>query len=133
LVAAPVSGQVPALTAEEAIQEAIRHNLALLAERANLPVADAARITARLRPNPVVSAAADHLDTLGTGFSEANGAGPPEYSLRVDFPIERARKRELRTEAASYIRTIAEAQLEDAIRKLRLNVHLAFVMLSRQS
>jgi outer membrane protein, heavy metal efflux system len=116
-----------ALTIAGAIQEAIDRNLSILAERANLPVSEAAKITASLRPNPVVSAAADHLDALGTGFSEANAAGPPEYSLRVDLPIERAKKRELRVEAASFGRRIAEHQLENAIRKLRLEVQLACI------
>jgi cobalt-zinc-cadmium efflux system outer membrane protein len=115
------------MTVAEAVQEAIDKNLSILAERANLPVAEAARITAALRPNPVVSAAADHLDALGTGFSEANAAGPPEYSLRVDLPIERARKRELRVEAANYTTRMAELQLENAVRKLRLDVQLACV------
>jgi cobalt-zinc-cadmium efflux system outer membrane protein len=117
----------PSLTIANAIQEAIEKNLSILAERANLPISEAAKITASLRPNPVVSAAADHLDALGTGFSEANAAGPPEISLRVDLPIERAKKRELRVEAASFGRSIAEQQLENAIRKLRLDVQLACI------
>jgi outer membrane protein, heavy metal efflux system len=123
----PNRGIGEAISIDDAIREAIDRNLSILAERANLPVSDAAKITASLRPNPVVSAAADHLDALGTGFSEANAAGPPEYSLRVDLPIERARKRELRVEAASFERRIAESQLENAIRRLRLDVQLACI------
>ena len=76
------------LSIAEAIREAVDNNLGILAERANLPVAEAARITARLRPNPVVSAGADSLDLLGTGFSPENAAGPPQYSIRVDLPLE---------------------------------------------
>jgi len=113
---------------KQAIAEAIDRNLGLLAERANLTVAEAARISARLRPNPVVSAAADHLNnSLGTRFSQINAAGPTEISLRVDLPIERARKRELRLETATLARTVAEAQLENAIRRLRLDVQLACI------
>src|SRR6476660_5226003 len=89
-----------ALSIEEAIDEAVQRNLGLLAERANVSIAEAARMTARLRPNPVVSGGANSLDWLGTGFNEINGAGPSEYSLRVDMPLERAHKRELRTAVA---------------------------------
>src|SRR5262245_53324332 len=84
------------LTPEQAVEEAIANNLGLLAERVNLTLAEAAVITARLRPNPIVSASADHLDLLGTGFSSLNNGGPPELAWRVDVPFERGHKRELR-------------------------------------
>src|SRR6476661_697909 len=108
------------ITIEQAIQEALQNNPGLLAERLGIPVADAAVITARLRPNPVVSASADHLDWLGTGFSDANGAGPTETALRVDFPWERGHKREYRVDTAGYARRIAEVRVADSIRRLRL-------------
>jgi cobalt-zinc-cadmium efflux system outer membrane protein len=113
------------LTIEEAVDEAVQRNLALLAERANLSIAEASLITARLRPNPVLSGGANSLDWLGTGFNEVNGAGPPEYAVRVDVPFERAHKRELRTEVADEAKRIAEAQFAEAVRKVRLDVALA--------
>ena len=58
-------------------------------------------LTARLRPNPVASFSADHLDLLGTGFDETNNGGPPEIAFRVDLPIERGGKRERRIDLAS--------------------------------
>src|SRR5450755_4747865 len=73
---AATAGQAPApsppasLTIEQAVAEAIGNNPGLLAERLGIPVAEAAVITAGLRPNPVVTASSDHLDWLGTGFSE---------------------------------------------------------------
>src|SRR5262245_59901339 len=75
------------LTIDQAVDEAVQRNLGLLAERVNLSIAEAAIMTARLRPNPVVSAGANSLDWLGTGFNETNGAGPPEYAVRVDVPF----------------------------------------------
>jgi outer membrane protein, heavy metal efflux system len=113
------------LTIEEAVDEAVQRNLALLAERANLSIAEASLITARLRPNPVLSGGANSLDWLGTGFNEVNGAGPPEYAVRVDVPFERAHKRELRTEVADDAKRIAEAQFAEALRKVKLDVTLA--------
>ena len=52
-------------------------------------MAQTAMITAGLRPNPVVSYSADHLDALGTGFNADNSAGPPELAVRIDWPWER--------------------------------------------
>ena len=82
-----------ALTLDAAVAEALEKNLDLIATRAGVTIADANLITARLRPNPVLSLGGDHLDFLGTGFNEENGAGPPEYSVRVDFLLERGAKR----------------------------------------
>jgi len=115
------------VTVREAIDEAIQNNLGLLAERVNLTVAEASLIAARLRPNPVFSFNSDHLDLLGTGFNETNNGGPPEVSWRVDVPVERGHKRELRIETANFDREIAGTQLLDAIRKLRLDVSLACI------
>jgi outer membrane protein, heavy metal efflux system len=81
------------VTIEQAVQEALDNNLSLLAERYNLTIADDRIVTARLRPNPVLSLGGDHLDLLGTGFNGQNGAGPPEASARVDFVFERGGKR----------------------------------------
>lgn len=118
---------VRTLTIQGAIDEAVQRNLTLLAEQASLSVAEAGLITARLRPNPVLSASADSLDLLGTGFDEINGAGPPQYAVRIDMPIERAHKRELRTEVADQAKGLAEAQFADAVRRLKLDVMLASV------
>src|SRR5262245_9845450 len=72
------------LTIEQAVNEAVDRNPGLLAERAHLAVAEAGLVTAALRPNPVLTGGANSLDWLGTGFNEINGAGPPEYAVRVD-------------------------------------------------
>jgi cobalt-zinc-cadmium efflux system outer membrane protein len=68
------------VTLDQAIREAISNNLDLAAARYGVSVADTRMITARLRPNPVASASADHLDALGTGFNSLNNGGPPEYA-----------------------------------------------------
>jgi outer membrane protein, heavy metal efflux system len=116
-----------ALTIDQAVSEAVDRNLGLLAERMNLTVAQAGLITARLRPNPVLSGGANGLDWAGTGFNEANAAGPPEYAIRVDMPVERGGKRELRTALAEASARLAEAQFADAIRRLKLDVTLACI------
>jgi len=125
--AAVAQNVVRTLTIEGAVSEAVQRNLDLLAERANLSIAEAGLITARLRPNPVVSGGVDNLDWLGTGFSDVNGAGPTEYAVRLDVPFERAHKRELRTEVAGQAKRLAEAQFAESVRRLRLDVVLASV------
>jgi cobalt-zinc-cadmium efflux system outer membrane protein len=115
------------LTITQAVDEAIAHNLTLIAQRANLSVADTQMLTARLRPNPVASVSADHLDLLGTGFDDVNNGGPPEVAFRVDLPIERGAKRERRIDLASASKALAEAQFADAVRALRADVTLACI------
>lgn len=114
-------------TVSQAVELAVSNNLTLLAARTNVAMADAEMITARLRPNPVLSASADTLDWLGTQFSEENGLGPSLFGLRVDMPFERGGKREFRMETASLEKAIAEAELADAVRRLRLDVTVACI------
>lgn len=126
-VRAATAAPAEPLTIEQAVSEALKHNLALLAQRYSVSVAEAAQITARLRPNPVLSLSADHLDLLGTGFSAMNGAGPPEYSLRTDFVFERGRKRQYRMAFAEANRSEVEAELLNAARNVVLDVENAFI------
>ena len=119
--------QPAVLTVAEAQAEAIQNNPGLMAEKLGLPVADTAVLTAGLKPNPVLSVSSDHLDLLGTGFNATNGAGPSETALRVDVPLERGNKRELRLDNAAYARKIAEAKYADSVRRLRQDVTLACI------
>ena len=129
-VVSPLDAQQPLevmLTVDQAVYEALEHNLALMAERANIAIAEARRLTARLRPNPVLSMGSDHLDLLGTGFSEVNGAGPAEYSLRTDFLLERGGKRGSRIEVAESARSVAQSQFLNSVRATTLDVQNAFL------
>jgi outer membrane protein, heavy metal efflux system len=115
------------LTLDEAINEAIASNLNLIAERYNLSVAEAKIITARLRPNPVLTVEGDHLPLLGTEFNSINMAGPPEYAVRTDFILERGGKRDDRIAVAENNKEVVRAQLQNTIRLLILDVQNAFV------
>jgi len=117
----------PALTVDEAVAEAIQNNLTLLAERASIPIAEARVLTARLRPNPSLSAAGDHLDLLGTGFNESNGGGPTEIAVGAEFLVERGGKRQRRVEVAERERSVVELKFQDAVRTVTLDVQTAFV------
>lgn len=115
------------LTIEQAVTEALERNLGLLAERANIAIAEARVLTARLRPNPVLSVGGDHMDLLGTGFSDLNAGGPTEFSLRTDFLWERGDKRRLRTEVAEAARSVARLQFLNSVRGVVLEVQNTFV------
>ena len=123
------------VTLDQAVKEAVEKNLGLLAERYNVSIAEARIITARLRPNPVLTVDGDYLDVLGTGFNLQNAAGPGEISGRVDFVIERGGKRARRIEVAENARSVAQLQLLNSTRTLLLDVQSAFVdvLLAKES
>ena len=126
LAAQPASAPPDQVTIQQAVKEAVEHNLNLLAERYNLSIADAHIITAKLRPNPVLSAGVDYID-FQNHFSPDNSAGPTEYNFRTDFLVERGRKREFRIEVAQFAREVAQLQLLNTTRMLVLDVQSAFV------
>jgi outer membrane protein, heavy metal efflux system len=115
------------LTLDDAINEAIASNLNLVAERYNLSVAEARIITARLRPNPVLSLYGDLLPLAGTEFNSTNMAGPPEFGARTDFILERGGKRDSRIAVAENNKEVVRSQFENTIRLLVLEVQNAFV------
>ena len=115
------------VTIEQAVAEAVQNNPGLQAERLGIAVAETGVITAGLRPNPVLSYSNGYLDWLGTRANPDNNAAPTETAVRVDLPIERGHKRDLRLENAGFGKTIAEARLADSIRRLRLDVTLACI------
>lgn len=120
--------QAPAtIDVDQAIREAIANNLELAASRYNISVAEARQITAKLRPNPVATVSADHLDLLGTGYNTINNGGPNEYAYRTDFVLERGGKRAARMELAANEKTVAELGFRDGIRRLIFDVESAFV------
>jgi len=111
-----------AITIEQAVSEALDHNLSLLAERYNVTLADAAVITAGLRPNPVitVNAMLPEADLVDAGVATREGA------VRTDYVIERGGKRERRIDQATLARSVAELQLLETTRKLVLDVETAY-------
>ncbi|HEV8146528.1 MAG TPA: TolC family protein, partial [Bryobacteraceae bacterium] len=115
------------LTLDQALKEAIDKNLNLLAERHNVTIADARILQAGLRPNPVLAYGQDYQNVFGTGITAQNGAGPPEWNLRADFPIERGKKRSARLDLAKAQKSVAELQLLNTLRQLILDVDSAFV------
>ena len=57
------------VTSDQAIQEAPAKNRGLAAEKLNISVAEAREITARIRPNPVLTVSGQTLNILGANYS----------------------------------------------------------------
>lgn len=127
LSVASITAAAERLTVDQAVSEALQKNAGLLAERSNIAIAEARILTARLRPNPVVSVAGDHLDVLGTGFNDTNGGGPSEISAGAELVLERASKRRARVETAQAARSVAEMQFANAARTLAYEVQSLFL------
>jgi cobalt-zinc-cadmium efflux system outer membrane protein len=121
------SQQTTPVTVSQAVKEAVEKNFVLLAERYDLSIADARIVTARLRPNPVLSLYTDLQPWLGEGATELNQTGPPEYGIRADFVWERGQKRRHRIEVAEQEKAVARWQLLNAVRALALDTQNAFV------
>jgi cobalt-zinc-cadmium efflux system outer membrane protein len=111
------------LTIEQAVHEALDRNLTLIAERFNVNVADAAILTASLRPNPVLTV---NLMRPDQSLVDA-GISPYEQVVRTDYVLERGGKRERRVDQATLAKSVAELQLQNTTRTLILDVQSAFV------
>ncbi|MFZ6177266.1 TolC family protein [Nannocystis pusilla] len=118
---------VEVMRVEEAVDEALGHNLELLARRYEVPLARAEIVSARLRLNPTLSFGADHLDLLGTHYDDVNHAGPEEFFVRTDWLFRSGRKRKRRIEVAETGVAVAEQRLRDAVRLLVRDVQSACV------
>ena len=123
--AAIASGQTVNL--EQAIQEALAKNLNLAAEKLNVGVAEAREITARLRPNPVLTVSGQSLNLLGADYSPNTPLGPNQLNIHTDFPIERGHKREERIAVAKQEKSLVELGVREVMRQVIASVQSAFV------
>lgn len=125
------SAQTPAgsqpVTLEQAIQEALAKNLDLAAEKVNVSVAEARQITARLRPNPVLTVSGQTLNLVGARYSPDTPLGPNQVNIHTEFPIERGHKREERIAVAREEKSLAELGVREVMRQVIAAVQSAFV------
>ncbi|MBL8296656.1 MAG: TolC family protein, partial [Bryobacterales bacterium] len=115
------------LTLDQAVREAIGNNLDLAAEKLNVSVAEAREITARLRPNPVLTVSGQTLNVLGANYSADTPLGPNQMNIHTDFPIERGRKREERISLAREEKSLAELGVREVMRQVIASVQTGFV------
>ncbi len=116
---------IPAmLTLDETLRLAAERNPQFAAARAQVDVAEAQRLDARLRPNPAVT-----LDSIGAPHL-SSGAPPNPYtrerSVRVDQEIETAGRRRLRIAAAEAGLEAARGFVSNEWRRLNLEVQRTY-------
>jgi len=99
----PPASPAQTLTVAQAVQEALEKNLTLVAERYTINFAEARIITARLRPNPVL--------TLSSAFPDHkifhSNINPYAEVAHLDWVFERGGKREARIAVAEQARSVA--------------------------
>ncbi len=117
----------PTVTLEQAVQEALAKNLDLAAEKLNVSVAEAREITARLRPNPVLTVSGQTLNVLGATYSPNTPLGPNQLNIHTDFPFERGHKREERVALARQEKSLVELGVREVMRQVIAGVQSAFV------
>jgi cobalt-zinc-cadmium efflux system outer membrane protein len=115
------------LALEQAIQEALTNNLDLAAEKLNVSVAEASAITARLRPNPLLTVSGQTLNILGANYSPNTPLGPNQVNVHTDLPVERGHKRQERIAVAAQDRSLAELGVREVMRQVIANVQDAYV------
>jgi cobalt-zinc-cadmium efflux system outer membrane protein len=120
----PAAAVRPAvLTIDDAVREALDHNLALIAERFSLSIAQARILAASLRPNPVFT-----YDFMvpDSAIYDAN-VNPLEHVFRTDVIFEGGGKRQRRIDVAEAARSVAELQLLNTMRTIVFDVQSAYV------
>ena len=118
-------GPLDGLTLDAAIDQLVARNLALLALRYEVPMAEADVLTAGLRANPIFYADAQ-LVPYGH-YSNSRPGGSLQYDVNVTLPLDVWRKRKARSVVAQRARQVTEAQLQDAIRVQIVNLYTAYV------
>ena len=127
LAASAAWAQTNPITLDVAVQEALNKNLDLAAEKLNISVAEAREITARLRPNPVLTVSGQTLNILGATYSPSTPLGPNQLNIHTDIPFERGRKREERIALAREEKSLAELGVREVMRQVIAAVQDAFV------
>lgn len=128
LVVSPVLAEpdYARLTLAQALERAADMNRDVKAARRAVEAAEAAVDSAGGRPNPTLS-----LNSTGINVNSGIGGGPlgdkrMDTVLRLDQPIERGGKRELRLGQAGAGLDAARADLAEMLRQQRLAVRLAY-------
>ena len=125
----PAQTQGPVrITLDEAIQLALQHNHALLAERTMILQNQAQETTANLRPNPTLSGDAQFLpifepENFNSDYIENNA----QFDIGIGYLFERGRKRQHRLQAAKDQTAVTTSTVFDNERTLTFQVASQFI------
>src|SRR5262249_25572325 len=110
----------PHLNFNDFLNEALRYNLDLAAQRSNIAISQAAVTTASVTPDWSANFGLPTIDLSSTG-------NPTVYSFGLDVPFELGGKRGHRVRAAKADLASTNANYDDAVRQLRANATGAFI------
>lgn len=120
-----VLGPEDGMTLDVAIQRLADANLALLALRFELPMADADALTASLRANPIFYADGQ-LIPYGH-YSNHRPGGQRQFDVNITLPIDVTFKRLARIAVADRAKAVTAAQFQDAVRQQIDNLYTVYV------
>jgi outer membrane protein, heavy metal efflux system len=112
--------QRPKITFTEYVNEVLRSNLDLAAQRSNIAISQAAVTTASVRPDWSLDIGVPGADLSNQGF-------PTTWSFGLTVPVELGGKRGSRLRAATADVSSTRADYEDAVRQLHADAGNAFV------
>jgi cobalt-zinc-cadmium efflux system outer membrane protein len=121
---APLPPPATPLTMQQAVEQALAHNPALLAAQQNLLSMKGQEVQAGVRANPNLNLAGSDV-TLPAN----NPSNPYSYDVGVDRLFERGQKRRWRLENARAQTAQTDAQYHDQIRQVTLQVKDSFTNL----
>jgi cobalt-zinc-cadmium efflux system outer membrane protein len=129
LLSGATAGQTATLIdLDQAIDLALAHNHALLAQRTQINQDQALEITANLRPNPTLGGDLQFIPVFQpNNFSGDYLNDDLQFDLGLGYLFERGRKRQRRLQAARDQTAVTRSQVSDAERTLAFNVGQQFV------
>jgi cobalt-zinc-cadmium efflux system outer membrane protein len=120
---APATPAKRPITISDAVSIFLQQNLQLVAARYDIDIADAEKLTARLRPNPEFSA---DLADIPLDLHGANFLRPQTFSYGVSQTFELGGKRQKRMDAANAESEVARAQFQIVVWQLTNDVKKKF-------
>jgi cobalt-zinc-cadmium efflux system outer membrane protein len=109
------------ITLEDAVSIFLQQNLQLVAARYDIDLADAEKLTARLRPNPEISIEPSDIPPTATGFFK-----PQTFAYSIEQTLELGGKRQKRINAADADAEVARAAFEVVLWQLTNDVKKKF-------
>ncbi len=120
-----VLGPADGMTLDMAIQRLIESNLALIALRYEIPMAEADVLTASLRANPIFYADAQ-LVPYGH-YSNHRPGGQRQFDVNITYPLDVTFKRLARIAVADRAKQVTAMQFQDSVRQQIDNLYTVFV------
>jgi cobalt-zinc-cadmium efflux system outer membrane protein len=124
----PVMAQSSRITLDQAIDLALKNSPAMKAARSNIDQSKAQEVTARLRPNPVLSWDSQYVPFFTPSLFSGNTLDSiQQFDIGAGYLFERGGKRQRRVEAARDQTRVTEAQVHDTERAMKFNVAQQFI------